>query len=758
MSNRACIVLSLLALLLPSCAEDGDKVQEPAPPSDDADLAVWRTLTGPDGSSPVAGDTLISEVLVINEGAGIAHEVVIVDSLIPKFTFLSAESRPRAAITVGVAVRADSLSLAPGDSAVLRVSLQPHRFFPDGFTVSSRARVTYDHDGSAATSRVLVLSDDPGTSILGDRTRTAVGNDGMDFTLLAPGVPRVYLSGTFNGWVAQSSDYRMFPDENGGIWGLTLPGEKGEHTYKFVVTDASGGNLEWISDPRSTRLEGDGFSGYNSVAGIPLPNPVDPIPGGIDPTRLVIYELLTYDFSTQGDLDGLQAGLTGGIQNLVDLGVNAIELLPMTAVPSPGFNWGYNPGFYFAVDPDYGTPEQFAEFVETAHAGGIAVILDMVFNHADGGSPLVRLDRRGTGGVFLNPSQDDVFGMPQLHWFTTEMREFFLDCALFWIEQYGIDGFRMDLVDGRDYEGYRWWRNQIKSRHPDFFLIGEDFSYPPWNSVTVCGMDAQWGGQHTDQWGCPSGGACPNNFQGVVMALLEEDPYEPRWDAGVGVGCFDTICNPMWALANVLEWTSGYPAFHNEIKYIVSHDERRVVYEVEQAGSAEAAGIGGIVKARLGAATLLTAVGIPMIYMGEEIGADNEVGQHPAPNKVAWNQGDTGLRSYYRDLIILRLNHPTLAGGGIDFHCPDWGAGQGTCQQNKTICYWRYLGSPDQADIVVASNFDHSDHVFDIPFPSSGTWYYYDPDDGTTPVTVKDDTLNLTLAASTAYIFVRDIP
>jgi 1,4-alpha-glucan branching enzyme len=381
----------------------------------------------------------------------------------------------------------------------------------------------------------------------------------------------------------------------------------------------------------------------------------------------------------------------------------------------------------------------------------------MVFNHADGSSPMVRLDRRGTGGIFLNPSQGDVFGMPQLHWQTAEMRDFFLDCALFWIEQYGIDGFRMDLVDWMDYQGYRWWRNSIKARHPDFFIIGEDFRYPAdGNSVTSVGMDAQWGGQHTDQWGCPVGGACPNSFQGVVMAILEEDPYMPRWDAGVGVGCFETSCNPMWALANVLEWTSGYPAFHNEIKYIVSHDERRLSWEVERQGSPEAALIGGVTKGKLGAATLLTAVGIPMIYCGEEVGADNEVFQDPTPNKIDWNSGSPELRSYYRSMINLRLTHPTLAGGGIDFHCPRWGVGSSECQEDKTLCYWRYLGTPDQADVVVASNFDHDDHEFDVPFPSSGTWYRYDPDAGSIPVIVESDTLTVTLQASTAYIYLSD--
>ena|GEM_PF-1660061 len=736
------------------CGDGASKVQEP--PVDGAGegrLSCRLTLEGPSGGSPVAGDTLVSRTTLVNGGNGTAWTVVLVDSLIPRFDLVETRCRPAARLSLGPAVQMDSLDVAPGDTALLEVILRVPEFFPDGFRAYARARVSYDDDGVPSTPRVGVLSDDPSTPAAGDRTRTTIANEGADFHLLAPGVFGAFLSGQFNGWTPQSPEYALFPDEAGELWGLTIPGLSGEQQYKFVIPRPDGG-VEWVGDPRAARVAFDGYGNYNSVWGIALPDPVAGLWGGIDPTRLVIYELFTWDFSPTGDLAGLLEGLTGGLQNLADLGVNAVELLPMTVALGPGFNWGYSPAFYFAVDPDYGTPEQMAEFVQTAHDHGIAVILDMVFNHSAGDSPLAVLDRVGTHGVFLSPTQADVFGMPQLNWFTSEMRQFFLDCTLFWIEQYGIDGFRMDLVDPADYDGYRWWRDEVKLRHPEVFLVGEDFRYP-WepNSVTFVGMDAQWGGQHTSSSGTPA-----NNFQQVVMAILEEDPYLPRWmDAG-GVGCFETSCNPMWSLANVLEPTPQYPTHHNEIKYIVSHDERRVVNEVLHHGSADAARVGGVAKAKLGAATLLTAVGIPMIYMGEEIGEDDYVENDPTPNKVDWTDGDPGLRAYYQNLIALRLTHPSLAAGGIDFHCPSWSVSEGPCQVNRTLCYWRYPGTdPGAADVVVASNYDHDAHDFDIPFPSSGTWHLFEPESGTTtPVLVEGGSLGVTLAASTAYLFLAD--
>jgi hypothetical protein len=148
-----------------------------------------------------------------------------------------------------------------------------------------------------------------------------------------------------------------------------------------------------------------------------------------------------------------------------------------------------------------------------------------------------------------------------------------------------------------------------------------------------------------------------------------------------------------------------------------------------------------------------------MFYMGEEVGMDNAIPDHPEPNKIDWDRADEGTRTYYKNMIRLRLTHPTLAGSGIEFFCPNWSQGQGPCQQEKVICYWRFPGSqPTEADIVVASNFDHADHEFQIPFPSSGTWYRYDPETGAVPVEVEDSQLSMILSASTAHLFLKEPP
>jgi 1,4-alpha-glucan branching enzyme len=240
------------------------------------------------------------------------------------------------------------------------------------------------------------------------------------------------------------------------------------------------------------------------------------------------------------------------------------------------------------------------------------------------------------------------------------------------------------------------------------------------------------------------------------MALLKEGPYTGRiWE--FGRGSFETVSNPMWGLANVLAPVPFLPAPYMSVRYIASHDERHVVDEVERDGSADAKSLGGIRKAKLGAMALFTATGMPMFYMGEEIGDGSFIPDVPAPNKLNWEEGDSGLRAVYRNLIGLRLEHPSLATGRIEFFCPSWSSDQSPCQENKTINYWRFVGqNAANTDVVVALNFDHADHEMTIEFPASGTWYQFDPETGANIETpVENGELTRVLSASTGEIYLK---
>jgi glycosidase len=133
------------------------------------------------------------------------------------------------------------------------------------------------------------------------------------------------------------------------------------------------------------------------------------------------------------------------------MGINAIELMPVCEFDG-NLNWGYSPNHYFALDKTYGSPEQFKTFVDSCHALGIAVILDMVFNHATGLNPMNKLYPYGDDlkyNPWFNvkaPHGDNVYE-DWNHDFEPA-HQMFIRALQYWLTEYKVDGFRLDLSHG----------------------------------------------------------------------------------------------------------------------------------------------------------------------------------------------------------------------------------------------------------------------------------------------------------------------
>jgi maltooligosyltrehalose trehalohydrolase len=153
----------------------------------------------------------------------------------------------------------------------------------------------------------------------------------------------------------------------------------------------------------------------------------------------VIYELHVGSFSVRGDFAGVQEKL----DYLVELGVTAIELMPVAAFPGER-NWGYDGVYLFAPDSRYGRPEDLKALVDAAHARGLMMFLDVVYNHfgPEGNylhlyAPQFFTERHLTPwGAAIN------YDGPHSHW----VRQFFMHNALYWLEEYHLDGLRLDAV------------------------------------------------------------------------------------------------------------------------------------------------------------------------------------------------------------------------------------------------------------------------------------------------------------------------
>lgn len=569
------------------------------------------------------------------------------------------------------------------------------------------------------------------------------------FTFVAPGLDAVYVAGSLNGWADLDPAWAMTLQPDSMTWQLIKEVGDGLSYYKFVMH--KGALSEWVTDPRAVDIVPDGFHGdpgyWNGLKGRTFTTP-QPLATPIDRSRLVIYEMSLNDFSTLGTFTGAIAGLTSG-PDVAGLGVNALELMPVTA---PSYNgWGYDPVLQFAPNGSFGSTVTFAALVDAAHAQGMAVILDAVVNHMAGSAPLRQVDNF-TGTNTFTTTESNPFGLVELNWNNPYLKEHILDALSHWVAAYHVDGFRFDYMSGEPYSTWIWLRSALLARFPDLILIGEDFSYPA-NSVTY-GYDAQWGGNHTDSWG---GGG--NNFCQVMATALNHKGFAWRGQTTPSVGAFGVIYNNMWAVANVISPNSNYAGSapgdgFSDVKFLESHDENRLVWSVNTLGTPAVQALGGERLAQLGAVINLTSVGIPMLYNGQEAGMGEYRPEGTTIDKIEWNTGSEAVRNTYQYLIGKRLSLPALASENVHFY---WRANN-VDNSEYTITYSRgSFSDPASHEVLVAANFDVADHTWAVPFPATGSWVKYDVLGGyVESVFVSGATVTATVPAGSALVWFRE--
>jgi maltooligosyltrehalose trehalohydrolase len=282
-----------------------------------------------------------------------------------------------------------------------------------------------------------------------------------------------------------------------------VPMKKDELGYwRAVVTNIEPGVLYWYKldndlvrpDPASRRQPA-GVHGPSAVVDTSF-NWTDDEWRGMEPAEMIIYELHTGAFTAAGNFKGVISKL----DYLQTLGITAIELMPIAQFPGH-HNWGYDGVFPFAVHNEYGTPEELKQLVNAAHQRGIAVILDVVYNHL------------GPEGNYLNDFGPYLTEKYKLFWggainfdgaWCDGVRNYFIQNALLWLDEFHIDVLRLDAVHGifdssavhimeELTEQVRQLEKRIQRRK---ILIAEfDLNNPRYITPVTkggYGMDAQW--------------------------------------------------------------------------------------------------------------------------------------------------------------------------------------------------------------------------------------------------------------------------
>jgi len=261
-----------------------------------------------------------------------------------------------------------------------------------------------------------------------------------------------------------------------GVWEATVEAVAGDD-YLYVLDGEA-----W-PDPCS-RFQPEGVRGPSQVVDPSRFSWTDGGWNGVALDDLVIYELHVGTFSEQGTFDGVIPYLDG----LRELGVTAIELMPVATFPGAR-GWGYDGVYAYAPHPAYGGPDGLARLVDAAHAAGLGVLLDVVYNHVGPGSEAIAAfgpyftDRHHTfWGDAMNYAEDGV-------------REWAIQNACMWVRDYHADGLRLDathaIFDDRPRHVLAELAERVRAERPGA-LITSEMEVGDLRPIEAWGHDAQW--------------------------------------------------------------------------------------------------------------------------------------------------------------------------------------------------------------------------------------------------------------------------
>ncbi len=579
-----------------------------------------------------------------------------------------------------------------------------------------------------------------------------ISDTSVILSLYAPGKNYVFVIGDFNNWDVDTTWYMNITPDGKHFWKQINGLEPGkEYVFQYFVD----GQIR-IGDPYADKVSDPWNDRY--ISNTTYPNLISYPQGkttGIatvlqtaqqpynwtitnftppDAKKLVVYELLVRDF-TEGHTFN---DIVDTLMYLKHLGITAIELMPVSEFEG-NISWGYNPNYYFAPDKYYGPKNTFKTFVDECHKQGIAVIMDMVLNHAYGTCPLVMLywDSENNRPAPDNPWFNVTSPNPDYSWgndFNHESQDTknFVDRVnRYWISEYKIDGFRFDFTKGftntpGDGNGYDQSRIDILTRmadsiwafKPDAYVILEHFTANSEEKVLANRGMMIWGNSNY-------------NYNEATMGWNDNSDFS-------------------WISYKKRGWE--YP---NVMGYMESHDEERLMYKNLQYGNSSGnyniKNLNTALKRNeMAAAFFITIPGPKMIWQFGELGYDYSINRcedgsinencRTSPKPIRWdyynNLKRRRLYAVYAALNFLKQTQPV-------FSATDYTLS--VSQPQKAI----HLNGASM-DITIIGNFDVNQGTINPQFQSAGTWYDLLTGDS---IVVSNPTAAITLSHGEYHIY-----
>jgi 1,4-alpha-glucan branching enzyme len=570
---------------------------------------------------------------------------------------------------------------------------------------------------------------------------------GATFRVWAPAATAVYLNGTFNGqsaWTSDCDPELLLLRDARGYWTGFVAGATTGDQYKFYV--AGTGSSGYKRDPFARELTANpAFPLCNCVlrpnganfawsdAGFRTPSFSD----------MVLYQLHVGTYNPRPGKVGTFLDVVEKIEYLVALGINLLQPLPIDEMEtSPSM--GYNGADYCSPDTPYAVaaselspylvtinrlrtqrgkpamaaaditaaPNQVRILIDLCHLYGIAVAFDVVYNHAGGfgndDESLYFWDRRPAG----NNNDSQYFtdqgwagGLSFALW-NADVRQFLIDTAVYYVDEFHVDGFRYDEISALcALNGSDGWpfaqalTSTLRYRKPEMLHNAE---FWPVNEPIVEPAANGGGGFDVTQH---------DALRSAVRSAIGQSSY----------GAWAAV--DMTAVAGAL-YPAGFPHAWQAVTCVENHDIVKLGTSPRIPALADGLDHRSWYarsRSRVATALLLTAPGLPHIFMGQEFLEDKQWSDNPAnPNLIDWTALDAGDRAmsdhlrFTQDVVQLRRRQPALHSDWVSaFHVHDG---------NRVIAFWRLVPGIGRDVVVVASLSDSTYQNYRVGFPGGGTW------------------------------------
>jgi glycosidase len=553
----------------------------------------------------------------------------------------------------------------------------------------------------------------PGVNITGDNSAALL--------LYAPYKDNVFVLGDFNNWVHSNSGFMKRSPDGEWFW-LEVTGldPDEEYGFQYLIDETLR-----IPDPYSTKVLDPWNDKYIDASTYPdlkaYPEGLAENLVSVFQTRppayvwknnsfaapvkdtLIIYEMLVRDFVEKHDFKTIRDTLA----YFSRLGVTAIELMPVNEFEGNS-SWGYNPSMYFAVDKYYGTSNDLKELIDSCHSRDIAVILDIVLNHAFGTNPLVRMYWNSSTGqpAANNPWFNVTSPNPVYSWgydfnHSSNQTKAFADSVChYWIQEFKADGFRFDFTKGFTNSSGDGWAydasriailnrigTKIWSYKPDAILILEHFADNNEEKELAANGFLLWGSA---------------KFRYQAASTSHSD-----WNMSIAEASW---INRGWTVPGIVD-------------YMESHDEERIMFLNLDQGEA----VGGynirdlniaLKRIKLTGTFFMLIPGPKMLWQFQELGYDyakNYNDDPLGPKPIKWDYYNVAARKNLFDnfsaLSELKKNNPAFSSDNFSIF-----------ESGETK---RLNIQHSDMDVVVLGNFDLFPREIAPNFTRTGTWYEF---------------------------------